>query len=77
MSQAQIEDFVFQDIIGHRKTQKFGSMDNFFHDLWNNSIEYDLLHLSTFQKTLTQHNYDFPEQQISALKKMYLKPILN
>ncbi len=77
MSQAQIEDFVFQDIIGHRKTQKFGSMDNFFHDLWNNAIEDELLNLSKFKKTLNKHNNDYTEKQISALKKMDLKPSIN
>jgi len=77
MSQAQIEDFVFQDIIGHRKTQKFGSMDNFFHDLWNNAIEDKLLNLSKFKKTLNKHNNDYTEKQISALKKMDLKPSIN
>ena len=77
MSQAQIEDFVFQDIIGHRKTQKFGSMDNFFHDLWNNAIEDELLNLSKFKKTLNKHDNDYTEKQISALKKMNLKPSIN
>ena len=29
----EIEDFIFKDIVGHRKTQKFGSRDNFFINL--------------------------------------------
>ena len=52
---SRIEDFVFKDIIGHRKTQKFGSMDTFFHELWNNAIEDELLNLSKFKNTLNQY----------------------
>jgi hypothetical protein len=74
MSQAQIEDFVFQDIIGHRKTQKFGSMDNFFHELWNNAIEDELLNISKFKSTLDRGSQKYTEKQIEALKKMDLKP---
>ena len=74
MSQAQIEDFVFKDIIGHRKTQKFGSMDTFFHELWNNAIEDELLNLSKFKNTLNQENQKYTDKQIAALKKMDLKP---
>ncbi len=73
MSQAQIEDFVFKDIIGHRKTHKFGSKDNFFHELWNNAIEDELLKLSKFKRTIGKDNQKYTEKQISALKKMELK----
>ena len=73
MSQAQIEDFVFQDIIGHRKTQKFGSMDNFFHKLWNNAIEDELLKVSKFRNTLDEESAKYTEKQLSAIKKMDLK----
>jgi hypothetical protein len=73
MSQAQIEDFVFSDIIGHRKTQKFGSMDNFFHKLWNNAIEDELLKVSKFRNTLDEESAKYTEKQLSAIKKMDLK----
>ena len=74
MSQNEIEDFIFKDIVGHRKTQKFGSRDNFFHKLWNNAIEDELLNLSKFKKSISQENQEFTEKQILALKKMELKP---
>ena len=74
MSQNEIEDFIFKDIVGHRKTQKFGSRDNFFHKLWNNAIEDELLNLSKFKKAISQENQEFTEKQIIALKKMELKP---
>ena len=74
MSQNEIEDFIFKDIVGHRKTQKFGSRDNFFYKLWNNAIEDELLNLSKFKKSISQENQEFTEKQIIALKKMELKP---
>ena len=74
MSQVEIEDFIFKDITGHRKTQKFGSNDNFFHKLWDNVIEDELLNISKFKKTLSQDRQKYTEKQILALKKMELKP---
>ena len=74
MSQNEIEDFIFKDIVGHRKTQKFGSRDNFFYKLWNNAIEDELLNISKFKKTVSQDNQKYTEKQIQALKKMELKP---
>ena len=74
MSQDEIEDFIFKDIVGHRKTQKFGSRDNFFYKLWNNAIEDELLNISKFKKTLSHENQKYTEKQIKALKKMELKP---
>ena len=76
MSQAEIEDFIFKDIVGHRKTQKFGSRDNFFHKLWNNAIEDELLNITKFKNTL-QENHKYTEKQILALKKMELKPSIS
>lgn len=77
MSQTQIEDFVFQDIIGHKKTQKFGSMDNFFHKLWNNAIEDELLKVSKFKSTINEGSERYTEKQLAALKKMDLKSNIN
>ena len=74
MSQNEIEDFIFKDIVGHRKTQKFGSRDNFFHKLWNNAIEDELLNISKFKKTIGNENQKYTEKQITALRKMELKP---
>ena len=74
MTQAQIEEFIFKDIIGHRKTKKFGSMDNFFNDLWNNAIEDELLNISKFKSSLDIKNQKYTEKQLAAIKKMELKP---
>jgi len=49
-------------------------MDTFFHELWNNAIEDELLNLSKFKNTLNQENQKYTDKQIAALKKMDLKP---
>ena len=38
MSQNEIENFLKSDLTWHRPTQKFGSNDNFFNILWNNTL---------------------------------------
>tara|TARA_Y100000590_G_scaffold391569_1_gene468310 strand:- start:3899 stop:4414 length:516 start_codon:yes stop_codon:yes gene_type:complete len=38
MSQNEIENFLKSDQTWHRPTQKFGSADNFFNILWNNTL---------------------------------------
>ena len=38
MCQKEIEDFIKSDLTWHRPTQKFGSSDNFFSILWNNTL---------------------------------------
>ena len=38
MSQSEIESFLKSDLTWHRPTQKFGSSDNFFNILWNNTL---------------------------------------
>ena len=38
MSQNEIENFLKSDLTWHRPTQKFGSVDNFFNILWNNTL---------------------------------------
>ena len=38
MSQNQIEIFLKSDLTWHRPTQKFGSSDNYFNILWNNTL---------------------------------------
>ncbi len=38
MSQIEIENFIKSDVTWHRPTQKFGSSDNFFNILWNNTL---------------------------------------
>ena len=39
MSQKEIENFLKSDLTWHRPTQKFGSSDNFFKVLWNNTLK--------------------------------------
>ena len=38
MSQNEIENFLKSDLTWHRPTQKFGSADNYFNILWNNTL---------------------------------------
>ena len=38
MCQNEIEDFLKSDLTWHRPTQEFGSSDNFFNILWNNTL---------------------------------------
>ena len=38
MNQIEIENFIRSDSTWHRPTQKFGSPDNFFNKLWNNTL---------------------------------------
>jgi DnaJ-class molecular chaperone len=49
-------------------------MDNFFHQLWTNAIEDELLIISKFKQTLAKDDQKYSEKQITALKKMELKP---
>ena len=72
MSQTEIENFMYDDIVGHRKTQKFGSRDNFFQKLWSNAIEDELLIFSKFKNNLNKNKSKYNEKQLSALKKMNL-----
>lgn len=73
MSQPEIEDFISEDIIGHKKTLKFGSKDNFFKKLWDNAIDDDFLSFSKLKKDLSDRHRHFDKKQIAALKKMELK----
>ena len=74
MSQTEIEDFIFKDIVGHKKTQKFGSRDNFFHKLWDNAIEDELLNISKFKKNITPRKSKIYRETNIGVKKMELKP---
>ena len=77
MSELEIENFMYDDIIGHRKTQKFGSRDAFFQKLWNNAIEDELLIYSKFKTNLHKLKSKYSDKQISALKKMNLDTDVN
>ncbi len=39
MTQNEIENFLKSDVTWHRPTQQFGSSDNFFNILWNNTLD--------------------------------------
>ena len=42
--------------------------------MWNNAIEDELLNISKFKKTISEENQKYTEKQITALRKMQLKP---
>ena len=52
MSQNEIENFIKSDLTWHRPTQKFGSADNFFNILWNNTLSDKF---KIFQKDRSSH----------------------
>ena len=52
MSQSEIESFLKSDLTWHRPTQKFGSKDNFFNILWNNTLNDKFKKKQTFFFTL-------------------------
>ena len=64
MSQGEIENFLKSDLTWHRPTQKFGSTDNFFNILWNNT----LINLKYLRK-MVQNLY------IQIIIKIYAKRI--
>tara|TARA_B100000686_G_C16548269_1_gene841119 strand:+ start:374 stop:892 length:519 start_codon:yes stop_codon:yes gene_type:complete len=51
MSQKEIEKFLKSDITWHRPTQEFGSSDNFFNILWNNTLN-EKFHIPGDEKIL-------------------------
>ena len=52
MSQSEIEFFLKSDLTWHRPTQKFGSSDNFFSILWDNTLNDKF---KVFKKNGTQY----------------------
>ena len=64
MSQNEIENFLKSDLTWHRPTQKFGSSDNFFNVLWNNTLSdkfkifNDKKHLNVKNKKLSEKDRD-------------------
>ena len=42
MSDGEVYDFIKSDITWHKPTQSFGSSDNFFKVLWNNTLKDEL-----------------------------------
>ena len=72
MNQGEIEDFLKSDITWHRPTQKFGSNDNFFNILWNNTLN-DKFKIFNDESSYNVNNRKFSEKDKDAFRIMDLK----
>ena len=72
MSQNEIENFLKSDLTWHRPTQKFGSNDNFFNILWNNTLN-DKFKIFNNENPHNVNNRNFCEKDKDAFKIMDLK----
>tara|TARA_Y100001970_G_scaffold251516_1_gene324466 strand:- start:1189 stop:1710 length:522 start_codon:yes stop_codon:yes gene_type:complete len=73
MSQVEIEKFIKSDMTWHRPTQEFGSSDNFFNILWNNTLND---RFKVFEGNKSAHlngNRKFNEKDKDAFKIMDLQ----
>jgi len=77
MTQAEIENFMYDDLTFHKKTQKFGNQDTFFQKLWNNAIEDELLFINKFKNSSSYLGNKYNHTQVMALKKMELNTDVN
>ena len=77
MTQAEIENFIYDDLTFHKKTQKFGNQDAFFQKLWNNAIEDELLFINKFKNSSSYLSNKYNHAQVMALKKMELNTDVN
>ena len=77
MTQAEIENFMYDDLTFHKKTQKFGNQDAFFQKLWNNAIEDELLFINKFKNSSSYLGNKYNHTQVMALKKMELNTVVN
>ena len=77
MTQAEIENFMYDDLTFHKKTQKFGNQDAFFQKLWNNAIEDELLFINKFKNSSSYLGNKYNHTQVMALKKMELNTDVN
>ena len=77
MSQSEIENFMYDDLTFHKKTQKFGNKDTFFQKLWNNAIEDELLFFNKFKNSTSYTGAKYNHTQVLALKKMELNTEVN
>ena len=77
MSQTEIENFMYDDLTFHKKTQKFGNRDVFFQKLWSNAIEDELLFFNKFKNSAEYKGKKYSHTQIIALKKMELNSDVN
>ena len=72
MSQNEIENFLKSDLTWHRPTQKFGSNDNFFNVLWNNTLN-DKFKIFNNENPHNVNNRNFCEKDKDAFRVMDLK----
>jgi hypothetical protein len=72
MSQYEIESFLRSDLTWHRPTQKFGSNDNFFNILWNNTLN-DKFKIFNDESSYNVNNRKFSEKDKDAFRIMDLK----
>jgi len=72
MSQNEIENFLKSDLTWHRPTQKFGSNDNFFNVLWNNTLN-DKFKIFNNENPHNVNNRNFCEKDKDAFRIMDLK----
>ncbi|MEK9741736.1 MAG: DnaJ domain-containing protein [Pelagibacteraceae bacterium] len=77
MTQTEIENFIYDDLTFHKKTQKFGNQDAFFQKLWNNAIEDELLFFNKFKNSSAYAGNKYNHTQTMALKKMELNTDVN
>ena len=72
MSQYEIENFLRSDLTWHRPTQKFGSNENFFNILWNNTLN-DKFKIFNDESSYNVSNRNFCEKDKDAFRMMDLK----
>tara|TARA_B110000495_G_C22908814_1_gene530602 strand:+ start:321 stop:836 length:516 start_codon:yes stop_codon:yes gene_type:complete len=72
MSQYEIENFLRSDLTWHRPTQKFGSNENFFNILWNNTLN-DKFKIFNDESSYNFSNRKFCEKDKDAFRIMDLK----
>ena len=72
MSQYEIENFLKSDLTWHRPTQKFGSGDNFFNILWNNTLN-DNFKIFNEKSSYNSIDKKFCEKDKDAFRIMDLK----
>ena len=66
MSQKEIESFVKSDLTWHRPTQKFGSSDNFFKILWNDTLKDDADKIKLKRELNYMNKFQFNHYDIKA-----------
>jgi len=66
MSDGEVYDFIKSDITWHKPTQSFGSSDNFFKVLWNNTLKDELLNNFKNKNFDDLKKFKFDENDLKA-----------